>query len=96
MGAIVSVMVVALVAACSGQQEDTCDTAEVEMESCDQAYYGDENCEEITQDCSDDDLIAHDALYQCIGNDCGCLEGPCDCDIDAGRISSECLEGLGL
>lgn len=87
--ALVAAWLVVGVAACSGNP--ACASAEENLPRCGQTYYGDDNCELLTEDCSDDDLTVLDALFQCIGDNCSDVSV---CEIHVTRLSDACVRSF--
>lgn len=81
--------IVATACACDGNP--ACESAKENLPRCGQTYYGDDNCELLTEDCSDDDLTVLDAAFQCIGDHCNDLAV---CDIHFGRLTEPCQRSI--
>lgn len=75
--------------ACSNNE--ACEAAKDNLPKCGFAYLGDDNCELLTEDCDDDDLIVLEAFYKCIGSSCA---DPSLCEVHLYRLSNDCLDSL--
>lgn len=81
--------------ACKGNP--ACDSAEENLPKCNVTYYGDDNCELLTEDCTDDDLTILDTLFQCYGDACdaGSADAVIACDnTHFGRLTAACQEAF--
>lgn len=93
--AIATLLLATLTTACNGNP--ACASAEENLPKCNVTYYGDDNCELLIEDCTDDDLIILDTLFQCYGDACDAGNAnaviACD-DTHFGRLTAACQEAF--
>lgn len=89
-GILASVLLLAV----AGCGDNTCDVVEEQLDRCDIAYYGDDNCELLLERCTDDDLIVVETLFECFGNRCEDGAPIAQCDIHINRLSRFCSDDL--